>query len=161
MRVAVIDDTTGVKAQGTVSALGQPTTTAPTGTVVPIGGTASSGDAGGGQSGTGTTGTTGSSNTPSYVPVSITADQPLPGTLNGKSVRIVIDTASSTEDILAVPVSAVVTTAGGTTTVTRIEPGGGETVVPVLTGMSADGMVEVRAAGAMELRAGDRVKVGR
>lgn len=161
MKVALIDDTTGVKAQGTVSALGQPTTTAPSGTIVPIGGAASNGNSGGGQPGAGTVGTTGSSNVPSYVPVSINTDQPLPSSLNGKSVRIVIDTASSTGDILAVPVSAVVTTAGGTTTVTRVEPDGGETLVLVTTGMSADGMVEVRAAGAVELRAGDRVKVGR
>lgn len=162
MTCAINDDSSAAKAKGTIASVGQSTTAIPTGVVVPIGGTSGTSGTTSGQGGGGNpAGGAGGATTAAYLPLSITTEQPLPSTWNGKNVRIVIDTASTSGEVLAVPLSAVVTTANGTTTVTRVAPDGTQTVVPVTTGLSADGMVEVSPAGQVELRAGDQVRVGR
>ena len=160
MTCVINDDAGGTPIKGSIATVGQPTTSVPSGVVVPIGGSPSggaTGQTGGGNPQTGT----GGAATSAYLPLSITTEQPLPSAWNGKNVRIVIDTASTSGEVLAVPVSAVVTTANGTTTVTRVEPDGRQTPVPVTTGLSADGMIEVRPAGTVELRAGDQVRISK
>lgn len=82
---------------------------------------------------------------------------PIPEAFAGKDVRVTIEAASTRGKVLAVPVSAVYSTAGGRTQVVRLLSGGEQEKLDIQPGVSAEGYVEVRAGG---LSAGDSVVVG-
>ncbi|MCC9309337.1 peptidoglycan-binding protein [Kitasatospora sp. RB6PN24] len=175
MSVEVLDETTGTSVNGKVSTLDAPTTTAPAGTVITIGGRAQGGGAGSGATSSGTTGngTTGSgaatsgaaaagpvaSAGPAYVPVTVAPDTPFSPTLNGHDVRITILKDAAAAPVLCVPVAAVFTQASGQTAVTRVDAGGARTTIPVTTGVTADGFVGVTPTSGT-LKDGDQVAVG-
>lgn len=171
MKVQIFDETTNTSADGTVAAIGSPTTATPAGSVIDIGGTdsASSG-AGSGSSGAGSgdggDGGGGGSGATQYTPVVVTPDQALPAALNGENVRVTIETGSSTGPVLTVPVASIFTTASGQTEVTVVSGSGADlkqTNVAVTTGVSADGYVQVTPvtpATPAVLAAGDNVAVG-
>ena len=81
--------------------------------------------------------------------------------LSGKDVRIIIETESSDGKTLTVPIAAVTTSADGTNQVSKVSPASTTTTVQVTTGLSAEGLVEVRPADSDALHAGDQVLVGR
>ncbi|BCJ49855.1 hypothetical protein Asp14428_13300 [Actinoplanes sp. NBRC 14428] len=81
------------------------------------------------------------------------------GELTGQSVRTEITVGDSGGAVLAVPVAAVFTSAGGQAYVTVDAGAGTARDVPVTTGLAAEGYVEV-TPGDAGLAAGDRVVVG-
>ncbi|CAL9491492.1 hypothetical protein SUDANB95_03226 [Actinosynnema sp. ALI-1.44] len=85
-------------------------------------------------------------------------DQALAGA-TGRAVRIDI-VATSAEEVLAVPITAVLTRPDGTTFVTAVRPGGGADVT-VTTGRSAGGWVAITPAEPDGVAAGVEVVVGR
>lgn len=135
MKAQVSSDAAGLRAPGTVSAVGAAT---------PAQGS------GGGQGAAGG----------SYVPVSIDPDQPWDDALAGQSVRITISEAATDSPVLAVPEAALSTGADGRTTVTVVDGSGAQSVVQVRAGVSADGLVAVTPVDA-PLNQGERVVVGR
>ncbi|WNM33660.1 peptidoglycan-binding protein [Streptomyces sp. Li-HN-5-11] len=92
--------------------------------------------------------------------VTVLPDQALDASLAGQDVRLTIETAATKNSVLVVPVTAVSTGADGTTAVTVAEHGDGRRRVPVTTGASGDGYVEVRPAQGARLAAGDKVITG-
>jgi hypothetical protein len=169
MPVEVLDESTGTSVKGKVSTLGAPTTSAPVGKVITIGGAAQGAAAGGSAGGTAAGGGgggaagpnpgAGAPAGPAYVPLSVTPDTPFPAALNGHDVRITILKDATATPVLCVPVAAVFTQASGQTAVTRVDPGGVRTTVPVTTGLTADGYVGVTPTGGT-LKDGDQVAVG-
>jgi peptidoglycan hydrolase-like protein with peptidoglycan-binding domain len=95
----------------------------------------------------------------SYVPVRIAAAKAWPEDLAAAEARVTITTASTSEEVLAVPQAAVSATADGQTWVTVIDADESPRVVHVTAGVSADGLVEVTPTDG-ELEPGDRVVTG-
>lgn len=92
----------------------------------------------------------------------VVPDKPLPASLAGTNLRVTITAAASDGEVLVVPLSAVSSTAGGATRVSKLEPGAVDPVdVPVTPGISADGFVAVIPADPVGLKTGDLVVVGR
>jgi hypothetical protein len=81
-----------------------------------------------------------------------------PKRIEGLNLRVTIPIESTDGEVLAVPVAALVTDAGGTTDV-RVRRGDVYSDVPVTAGLSADGFAEVTPAGG-DLAEGDLVVVG-
>jgi hypothetical protein len=79
--------------------------------------------------------------------------------LVGSSVRLTIAVRSTAGRVLAVPPSALSVGGDGDARV-QVLRGGRQTIVPVVGGLAAEGLVEVRATGSGSLRAGDLVVVG-
>ncbi len=168
MAVQIFSETSNITITGTVAALGPPTTAAPAGKVIPIGGAAAgaavsgSGDNGG--SGGGPVSGPGAGNgqgVPVYVPLTVTPSTPLPATLNGQNVRVTVLTGSSTTPVLSVPVAAVFTTSAGRTSVTKVDAAGQRSTVTVAEGATDRGFVAVTPDDGGELKAGDQVVVGK
>ncbi|MFE4600338.1 peptidoglycan-binding protein [Kitasatospora indigofera] len=166
MPVQVLSEAANTTVTGTVGALGAPTTVAPAGQVIPIGGAGG----GAGDPGTGPGGGTGGQDGGAaggkaggalYVPLTVTPDAPLPAGLNGQNVRITVLKGTSGVPVLTVPVAAVFTTSAGRTSVTRVDPAGLRSTLAVTLGASDQGFVGVTPADGGELRAGDLVVVGR
>lgn len=87
---------------------------------------------------------------------------PLPEDALNLNLRVSIPISSSGGEVLAVPLAALSAGANGTARVEVERSAGQVELVEVVTGLRADGYVEVRsAAGAPTLAAGDRVVVGR
>jgi multidrug efflux pump subunit AcrA (membrane-fusion protein) len=82
-----------------------------------------------------------------------------PEQLIGASVSISITVKSTAGEVLAVPVAAVTVDGSGATRVQRVATDGTQVTVPVTTGLSAQGFVEVKPVGGT-LEPGDRVLVG-
>ncbi|HYF25574.1 MAG TPA: peptidoglycan-binding domain-containing protein [Baekduia sp.] len=101
-------------------------------------------------------GTRGADATRFHFSVSPTA--PLMG-LVGASVKLTIAVTSTDGEVLAVPASALSVGGDGTSRV-QVRRGGRTEIVPVVPGLAAQGLVEVRPAGAASLREGDLVIVG-
>lgn len=80
-----------------------------------------------------------------------------PDQLTGASVAISVAVQSTAGEVLAVPVAAVTVNGSGESRVQIVGTDGARRTVPVTTGLSAEGYVEVRGDG---LRPGDRVLVG-
>ena len=80
-----------------------------------------------------------------------------PDQLTGASVAISIAVKSTQGKVLAVPVAAVTVNGSGQSRVQVVGTDGTRRTVPVTTGLSAEGFVEVRGDG---LQPGDRVLVG-
>lgn len=96
-----------------------------------------------------------------YVPVRIGGGGSWARTFAGQDVRITITAAATSRAVTAVPEAAITAGADARSTVTVVTAsGGGHRVVPVTTGVSADGLVQVTPARGHTLRAGDRVVVG-
>ena len=88
--------------------------------------------------------------------------EPLPDDALNLNLRVSIPISSSGGEVLAVPLAALSAGADGTARVEVERSDGQVEQVKVVTGLRADGYVEVKAApGAPALAAGDRVVVGR
>lgn len=95
-------------------------------------------------------------------PVEITPDEPLPPTLTGANLRVTITAAATATETLVVPLAAISSAADGTTSVSVLAIGDQDPqLVPVSTGLSADGFVAVEPTNPDTLLVGDRVVVGR
>jgi hypothetical protein len=159
MRAAIDSELLGASAAGSVSAIGALAAPAPV--QAPGGGTGNqgSGNQGGGNQGGGqtTNGTTPSM--PGY-PMAVTPNDPLAPNWSGQDVRLTIEAASTPGPVLVVPLAAVSAGADGRTTVTVLDPAGGQRRVPVRAGVSGGGYVEVNPVGDGALNPADRVVVG-
>ncbi|GAA4604372.1 multidrug efflux pump subunit AcrA (membrane-fusion protein) [Actinoplanes octamycinicus] len=89
-------------------------------------------------------------------PITISATGTLPASFAGQDVRLTVTSATTGEDVLVVPVSAIFSAADGGTRVLRVR-GDRREPVTVRTGASAGGYVEVDGVGLAE---GDQVVVG-
>ncbi|MFD8702139.1 peptidoglycan-binding protein [Kitasatospora sp. NPDC059648] len=168
MAVELLEEVTGTTVHGTVSEVGAPTTAPPAGKVITLGGAgdAPAGAAPGGSPAQPAAGRPAGStdNQPggqSYAPVTITPDTPLPAAMNGRNLRLTVLKAKAGAPVTAVPVAAISTDAAGRTSVTRVDPAGNRTTVPVATGVTADGLVAVTPAEGARLRPGEQVVVGK
>lgn len=94
-----------------------------------------------------------------YIPMHISPDKPWPAAFDGQDVRITVTAAATTGAVLAVPEAAISSGADAQTTISVLEAGGRQRVVPVTTGVSADGMVQVIPLSG-PVAAGARVVVG-
>jgi peptidoglycan hydrolase-like protein with peptidoglycan-binding domain len=181
LKVKIFDEVTGIHAAGTVADVGTPTTLAPVGAIVNVGGgsasvgsagSAGSGSAGSGSAGSGSTrsastGTAGSGNSggttnpeaTAFIPLAVHPSAPLPAALNGENVLVTVETGQTEGPVLTVPVAAIVTTASGTSYVTVAGAHGSRIQVPVTPGISENGYVQVTPVTAGKLTAGDRVVV--
>jgi HlyD family secretion protein len=164
LTVTIYDAATGTHATGKVASVGAPTTTAPSGTTVDIGGSGSGGSSGSSGSSdssgsSGASGSSGSSGDSAFVPVNVTPSLPLPASLNGENVLVTVQTGQTEGPVLTVPVAAIVTTASGQSSVTVVGAGGKQTNVPVTPGMSANGYVHGTPLTRGALAAGDNVVV--
>jgi hypothetical protein len=163
LTVAIYDAVTGTRATGKVASVGAPSTSAPSGTTVDIGGSPGSGGSSGSSSSSGSSdgssGSPGSSGGSTFVPVNVTPASPLPASLNGHNVLVTVQTGQTEGPVLTVPVAAIVTTASGQSSVTVVGPGGKQTSVPVTPGLSANGYVQVTSLTRGALAAGDNVVV--
>jgi hypothetical protein len=79
--------------------------------------------------------------------------------LVGSSVRLTIAVRSTAGRVLAVPPSALSVGGDGNARL-QVLRAGRQVTVPVVAGLAAEGLVEVRATGAGRLRAGELVVVG-
>ncbi|WP_329496801.1 peptidoglycan-binding domain-containing protein [Kitasatospora herbaricolor] len=169
MPVEVLAEAGNTTVTGTVGGLGAPTTVAPAGKVIPIGGAGGgagdpgspAGGAAAGQGVGGGGGKAGSAGGPLYVPLTVTPNAPLPAGLNGQNVRITVLKGSSEVPVLTVPVAAVFTTSAGRTSVTRVDAAGLRSTLAVTLGATDKGFVGVTPADGGELKAGDLVVVGK
>lgn len=92
--------------------------------------------------------------------VTVVPDKTLPMSLAGQDVRLTIQAAATQDKVLVVPVTAISAGADGSTAVTVQETGDRRRRVPVVTGASGDGYVEVRAARGTGLAPGEKVVTG-
>lgn len=116
----------------------------------------------GGTSGSGEPESTGTSGdgTSEPVPLRVTIAKPGPLAENtGGAATVTIEVGESDGKVLAVPVAAVQTSAGGQARV-QVERDGRVRRIDVVLGISADGLVEVKPDGGA-LKKGDLVVVGR
>ncbi|MET8471936.1 peptidoglycan-binding protein [Streptomyces sp. NPDC006422] len=90
----------------------------------------------------------------------VAPDTPLASGAVGQDVRLTVEAASTEGEALVVPVTAVSAASDGDTVVTVVTTGGKQRRVPVRTGTTGDGYVEVRPSGEAELAAGDEVVTG-
>lgn len=91
-------------------------------------------------------------------PIVVEGLEPLGERFAGQDVRLTIEAASTGGRVLVVPASAIYASADGTTQVVKVLAGGKQERVPVRTGATGGGFVEVTADGLSE---GDRVVVGK
>jgi peptidoglycan hydrolase-like protein with peptidoglycan-binding domain len=96
-----------------------------------------------------------------YVPVGIKPSTSWPTSLNGQNVQVTITAATSGRPVLAVPVAAVSYDAAGQAQVIVAGRDGAQRRIPVRTGLSAGGYVQITSTvGGAALPAGTRVVVG-
>ncbi|MEO6703676.1 MAG: peptidoglycan-binding protein [Jatrophihabitantaceae bacterium] len=139
MPVAIDAETTGFTDTGRLNSIGAAVT------------------AGAGSDSSGGTG--GQQDAASYLPASITPTKPLSAALIGQDVRLTITAAATKGPVLAVPESAITTSADGRTFVVVLDGDRRQTRVPVTAGISGAGLVSVTALSG-GLAAGDQVVVG-
>jgi peptidoglycan hydrolase-like protein with peptidoglycan-binding domain len=164
LKVTIYDEVTGIHATGTVSQLGTPTVSVPTGTVVDVGsGAASAASAASASSASsaasGSSSSSSSSSETTFVPLIVHPSKPLAAALNGENVLVTVQTGQTEGPVLTVPVAALVTSASGTSYVTMVGGHGKQADVPVTPGISENGYVQVTPAKPGALAAGDRVVV--
>lgn len=92
--------------------------------------------------------------------VTVVPDKELASSLGGQDVRLTIEAAATKDPVLVVPVTAISAGADGATAVTVAGRGDTRRRVPVTTGASGDGYVEVRAATGARLAVGEKVITG-
>jgi peptidoglycan hydrolase-like protein with peptidoglycan-binding domain len=95
-----------------------------------------------------------------YLPLAIHPDNAWDNRFAGQDVRITITAAATDSAVLAVPQAAISARADTQTTVTVVNAGGAQRVVPVKAGVSADGLVQVTPLSGARLEPADRVVVG-
>jgi peptidoglycan hydrolase-like protein with peptidoglycan-binding domain len=95
-----------------------------------------------------------------YVSLGIRAGQPVPAAEIGQDVTLTIASAHSRGPVLAVPEAAVFAGASGQTYVTKVTGARSQARVPVRTGLTGNGMVQVTPDGRAALSAGDQVVTG-
>jgi peptidoglycan hydrolase-like protein with peptidoglycan-binding domain len=95
------------------------------------------------------------SSTGASYPVTLSGADPLPESWAGQQVTVSIAVHATSGPVLAVPASAVYSTASGATHV-LLFTGGRETTIPVTVGISVGGLVQVSGA----LTPGEKVVVG-
>lgn len=94
--------------------------------------------------------------------VTVTCPKGLPRSAVGENVRITATTASTSRAVLVVPLSAVTSSADGSSVVMVRKSSSHRSVrVVVKAGISAAGFVEVTPSGTGSLKRGDRVVVGK
>ncbi|MFJ6899401.1 hypothetical protein [Streptomyces hokutonensis] len=91
--------------------------------------------------------------------VKVAPSKPLPAELNGENVQLTIVAASSGDQVLAVPSSALSSGADGLVSVTE-RVGAEERRIPVVVGASGDGFVQVTPQNGYRLAPGADVVVG-
>jgi peptidoglycan hydrolase-like protein with peptidoglycan-binding domain len=95
-----------------------------------------------------------------FLPMRVRPGRPLPPSLIGQNVTLTITAAHSSGPVLAVPEAAVFASVNGSTYVTRVTGVHSQVRVPVRTGLTGDGLVEVTPVGGAALAAGDAVLTG-
>ena len=95
-----------------------------------------------------------------FLPMRVRPGRPLPPSLIGQNVTLTIIAAHSSGPVLAVPEAAVFASVDGSTYVTRVTGAHSQVRVPVRTGLTGDGLVEVTPVGGAALAAGDTVLTG-
>ncbi|MEU7292310.1 peptidoglycan-binding protein [Streptomyces exfoliatus] len=93
-------------------------------------------------------------------PLVVRPDTPLSTQFAGQDVRLTVEAASTRKQVLVVPFSAVSAGVDGKTSVTVLSFDGSRHRVPVTTGASGNGYVEVRPAASHGLAEGQKVIVG-
>jgi len=157
--VEIVSEILGLTAQGQVSAIGPP---APR----PVAGRGDPGaESGGGsqsQDGTESGGAPpdGSPVAQGDLELTVQGRSVLDSRLAGQDVRLTIESASTTGEVLVVPLAAVSARGDGQAQVVRIDGHGREERCVVTPGVSGDGYVQVTPVSG-GLNAGDRVVVGR
>ncbi len=97
-----------------------------------------------------------------YLPVILSTTKALPPSWLGEDVEVIITSARTSGPVLLVPLSAVSTSANGQTTVSILVSHNHTAVIPVTTGPSADGLVQVVGNDDHQaLKPGEQVVVGR
>jgi peptidoglycan hydrolase-like protein with peptidoglycan-binding domain len=95
-----------------------------------------------------------------FLPMRVRPGRPLPPSLIGQNVTLTITAAHSSGPVLAVPEAAVFASVNGSTYVTKVTGAHSQVRVPVRTGLTGDGLVEVTPVGGAALAAGDAVLTG-
>jgi HlyD family secretion protein len=110
--------------------------------------------------GQGVGGQQGAGNELSGIPLGVAADGTMPTDFAGRDVRLTITAASTGSPVLVVPVAAVYSAADSMTHVTKFAATGKQIRVPVKTGASGNGFVQITPVAGGVLVEGDRVVVG-
>jgi hypothetical protein len=98
---------------------------------------------------------------PDGTPIRLTPKEPKKlADLAGQALKITIKVGGTDGAVLSVPSAAVYTSSAGQALVSLEDGAGAVRDVPVTTGLTTDGYVEITPADASALRAGDRVVVG-
>lgn len=95
-----------------------------------------------------------------YLSLGIRPDRPLPRSLVGQNVGVIINAAGSAGPVLAVPEAAVFAHADGRTYVAKVTGATTEVDIPVRIGVTGDGYVQVTPIGGGTLAPGDQVVTG-
>ena len=95
-----------------------------------------------------------------FLPMRIRPSKPLSTSLIGQNVTLTITAAHSSGPVLAVPEAAVFASVNGSTYVTKVMGAHSQVRVPVRTGITGDGLVEVTPVSGGTLAAGDAVITG-
>jgi hypothetical protein len=95
-----------------------------------------------------------------FLPMRIKPSRPLSTSLIGQNVTLTITAAHSSGPVLAVPEAAVFASVNGSTYVTRVTAAHSQVRVPVRTGITGDGLVEITPVSGGTLAAGDAVLTG-
>ena len=95
-----------------------------------------------------------------FLPMRVRPGRPLPPSLIGQNVTLTITAGHSSGAVLAVPEAAVFASVNGSTYVTKVTGTHSQVRVPVRTGLTGDGLVEVTPVGGAALAAGDKVLTG-
>jgi hypothetical protein len=95
-----------------------------------------------------------------FLPMRIKPSRPLSTSLIGQNVTLTITAAHSSGPVLAVPEAAVFASANGSTYVTKVTATRSQVRVPVRTGITGDGLVEITPVSGGTLAAGDAVLTG-
>lgn len=94
------------------------------------------------------------------VAVTLTPQEALPEEYLGQRLRMTLTVGSSEGEVLNVPVAAVSSAMDGAPQVVVIDGAGESKTVPVTTGFSGNGRVEIAPVAGERLAKGDKVKVG-
>lgn len=95
-----------------------------------------------------------------FLPMRVRPGRPLPPSLIGQNVTLTITAAHSSGPVLAVPEAAVFASVNGSTYVTKVTGAHSQVRVPVRTGLTGDGRVEITPVGGGTLAAGNAVLTG-
>jgi hypothetical protein len=106
------------------------------------------------------TGTKGSISGGIFLPMRIRPSRPLPTSLIGQNVTLTITAAHSSGPVLAVPEAAVFASVNGSTYVIKVTGAHSQVRVPVRTGLTGDGLVEITPVSGGTLAPGDAVLTG-